>query len=64
MRNQGIKVALKICFSGFSFSLYCNPLVAAYRGVFRTRSKIHNEDFFAKIVNGLKLLTIFAKKLH
>ena len=36
--------------------------MAAYRGVFRTRSKIDNGDFFAKIVNGLKLLTIFAKK--
>ena len=37
-------------------------LVAAYRGVFRTQSNIYNEDFFAKILNCYKLLTIVAKK--
>ena len=36
--------------------------MAAYRDVFRTWSNLYNGAFFAKILNGLKLLTIFAKK--
>ena len=36
--------------------------MAAYRGVFRTQSNIYNEDFFAKILDCYKLLTIVAKK--
>ena len=36
--------------------------MAAYRGVFKTQSNIYNEAFFAKILNGFKLLTIFVKK--
>ena len=31
------------------------------RGVFRTRSNVYDEAFFAKIVNGLKALTISQK---
>ena len=37
--------------------------MAAYRDVFRTWSNLYNGAFFAKILNGLKLLTIFAKKV-
>ena len=36
--------------------------MAAYRSVFRTCSNICNGAFFVKILNGFKLLTIFAKK--
>ena len=36
----------------------------SYRGVFRNQSNIYDGVFFAKIVNGFKPLTIFAKKLH
>ena len=36
--------------------------MAAYRGVFRTGSNIHNEAFFANILNGFMLLTIFGRK--
>ena len=39
-------------------------LVVAYIGVFRAWSNIYNGAFFAKILNGLTLFTIFAKKLH
>ena len=38
--------------------------MAAYRGVFRTWSNIYKEAFFAKIPNGLKLLTIFEKNFR
>ena len=34
------------------------------RDVFRTQVNIYNGAFFAKIVNGFQLLTIFAKNLH
>ena len=33
-------------------------------GALRNWSNIYNGDFFAKILNGFKLLTIFTKKLH
>ena len=36
--------------------------MAAYRGVFRTWPNVYEGAFFAKILNGLKLLTILAKK--
>ena len=36
--------------------------MAAYRGVFRTWPNIYKEAFFAKILNGFKLLNILAKK--
>ena len=36
--------------------------MATYRGVFATWSNIYNGAFFAKILNGFKLLTIFARK--
>ena len=37
--------------------------MAAYRGVFRTWLNNYNEFFFvAKILNGFKLLAIFAEK--
>ena len=49
--------------SGFNFALL-HLLVAAYRGVFRTQSNIYNGAFFPKILNGFKLLTILARKLH
>ena len=37
-------------------------LVAPYRDAFRTWLNIYNGDFFPKIPNGVKLLTIFARK--
>ena len=43
------------------FSLL-HHLVAAYRGVFKTRSFIYNGVYFAKTLNCIKLLPIFAKK--
>ena len=36
--------------------------MAACRGVFRTWPNIYEGAFFAKILNGFKLLTILAKK--
>ena len=37
--------------------------MAAYRGAFRTWFNVYNGAFFfAKIPNGVKLLTIFARK--
>ena len=36
--------------------------MAAYRGAFRTWPNIYKGAFFAKILNGFKLLTILAKK--
>ena len=36
--------------------------MTAYRGVFRTGSNIHNEAFFANILKGFMLLTIFGRK--
>ena len=35
-----------------------------FRSVFRTLSNIYYVAFLAKIVNNIKPLTIFAKKLH
>ena len=39
-------------------------MVTVNRGVFRTHSNIYGRVFFAKIVNGYKPLSIFAKTLH
>ena len=39
-----------------------NLLVAANRGIFRTRLDIYNGAFSAKILSGFKLLIIFTKK--
>ena len=36
--------------------------MVAYRGAFTTWLNIYNRAFFAKILNGFKLLTIFARK--
>ena len=36
--------------------------MTAYRDVFKTWSNIYNGAFFAEILNGFRLLTIFAKK--
>ena len=38
--------------------------MTACRGILRTWSNIYNGLFFAEILNGFKLLTIFEKKLH
>ena len=43
-------------------SFFYRTLVAVSksREVFRNQSNIYKEDFFAKIINGYKMLTIFA----
>ena len=57
------KKSLPILVFHFSLpNLVFHLLVAAYTGVFRTSSNIYNEAFFAKILNGFKLLTTFARK--
>ena len=58
------KSCSKNIFLRFSFFVLLHLLVAAYRGVYKTWRVIYNEAFFAKILNGFKLLTIFAKKLY
>ena len=46
-------------------SLYVlQTLIHKFRVVFRTLSNVYGGAFFAKIVNGCKLLTVFVKKLH
>ena len=58
------KSCSKNIFLRFSFFVLLHLLVAAYRGVYKTWRVIYIEVFFAKILNGFKLLTIFAKKLY
>ena len=59
------KFASAISFSitpWFQFFTLLHILLAIYRGVIRTLSNIYKGAFFAKILNGFKLLTIFKKK--
>ena len=56
------KSSSKNLFLRFYIFTLLHLLMAAYRGVFKTQSNIYNEAFFAKILNGFKLLTIFVKK--
>ena len=56
------KSSTKNVFLRFYFFTLLNLLVAAYRGVFRTRLIIYNGAFFVKMLYGFKLLTIFARK--
>ena len=57
----------KICkcdkiFSSFSFSLHYIVQWLLTEGVFRTWSNIYKGAFFAKTLNGFKVLTVFEKK--
>ena len=57
-----IKNIYKNVFIRFYVFTLLHLLVAAYKGVFRTWSNICHGAFFAKIINGFKLLSIFTKK--